>query len=58
MIDIEKIKGRISEIKSNIEKAKKYAGLPYECLLRDLAEDFWSVLKKEWIDTGPTEQTS
>jgi len=28
MIDIEKIKGRISEIKSNIEKVKKYAGLP------------------------------
>lgn len=28
MIDIEKIKSRISEIKSNIEKVKKYAGLP------------------------------
>ena len=52
MIDIEKIKGRISEIKSNIEKVKKYAGLSYECLLRDLAEDFWSVLKEEWIHTG------
>lgn len=33
MIDIEKIKSRISEIKSNIEKVKKYAGLP--------EEEFW-----------------
>jgi hypothetical protein len=24
----------------------------YEYILRGLAEDFWSVLKKEWIDTG------
>jgi C1A family cysteine protease len=29
-----------------------YGWLPYEYLLRGLAEDFWSVLKKEWIDTG------
>ena len=29
-----------------------YGWLPYEYLTRGLAEDFWSVLKKEWIDTG------
>ncbi|MDH7514071.1 MAG: C1 family peptidase [Clostridiales bacterium] len=29
-----------------------YGWLPYEYVLRGLAEDFWSVLKKEWIDTG------
>jgi C1A family cysteine protease len=29
-----------------------YGWLPYEYLGRGLAEDFWSVLKKEWIDTG------
>ena len=29
-----------------------YGWLPYEYLLKGLAEDFWSVLKKEWIDTG------
>ncbi len=29
-----------------------YGWLPYEYLLNGLAEDFWSVLKKEWIDTG------
>jgi C1A family cysteine protease len=29
-----------------------YGWLPYEYLKRGLAEDFWSVLKKEWIDTG------
>ncbi|NWG02300.1 MAG: cysteine protease [Syntrophaceae bacterium] len=32
---------------------KGYGWLPYEYLLRGLAEDFWSILKKEWIDTGP-----
>jgi C1A family cysteine protease len=26
--------------------------LPYDYALRGLAEDFWSVLKKEWVDTG------
>jgi C1A family cysteine protease len=31
---------------------KGYGWLPYEYVLRGLAEDFWSVLKKEWIDTG------
>jgi len=25
--------------------------LPYEYVLKGLAEDFWSVTKKEWIDT-------
>jgi len=25
--------------------------LPYEYVLRGLAEDFWSILKKEWVDT-------
>lgn len=29
-----------------------YGWLPYEYVLRGLVEDFWSVLKKEWIDTG------
>jgi C1A family cysteine protease len=29
-----------------------YGWLPYEYIMRGLAEDFWSVLKKEWIDTG------
>lgn len=29
-----------------------YGWLPYEYLNRGLAEDFWSVLKKEWLDTG------
>lgn len=29
-----------------------YGWLPYEYVLRGLAEDLWSVLKKEWIDTG------
>jgi C1A family cysteine protease len=29
-----------------------YGWLPYEYLLKGLAEDFWSVLKKEWVDTG------
>jgi C1A family cysteine protease len=29
-----------------------YGWLPYEYLTRGLAEDFWSVLKKEWVDTG------
>jgi len=26
--------------------------LPYEYVIGGLAEDFWSVLKKEWVDTG------
>ena len=29
-----------------------YGWLPYEYLLKGLAEDFWSILKKEWVDTG------
>jgi C1A family cysteine protease len=29
-----------------------YGWLPYEYVLRGLAVDFWSVLKKEWVDTG------
>lgn len=29
-----------------------YGWLPYDYVRRGLAEDFWSVLKKEWIDTG------
>jgi len=31
---------------------KGYGWLPYEYLKRGLAEDFWSILKKEWLDTG------
>lgn len=29
-----------------------YGWLPYEYIKKGLAEDFWSVLKKEWVDTG------
>lgn len=29
-----------------------YGWLPYAYVLSGLAEDFWSVLKKEWVDTG------
>jgi C1A family cysteine protease len=29
-----------------------YGWLPYKYVVDGLAEDFWSVLKKEWIDTG------
>jgi len=29
-----------------------YGYLPYEYVLAGLAEDFWSILKKEWVDTG------
>ena len=29
-----------------------YGWLPYDYILKGLADDFWSVLKKEWIDTG------
>jgi len=29
-----------------------YGWLPYDYVLQGLAEDFWSVLKKEWVDTG------
>jgi len=29
-----------------------YGWLPYEYMLKGLAEDFWAVLKKEWMDTG------
>jgi len=29
-----------------------YGWLPYDYLRKGLAEDFWSVLKKDWIDTG------
>jgi len=31
---------------------KGYGWLPYDYVLKRLAEDFWSVLKKEWVDTG------
>ncbi|MBN1474111.1 MAG: hypothetical protein JW914_05820 [Syntrophaceae bacterium] len=29
-----------------------YGWLPYQYVSRGLAEDFWTILKKEWIDTG------
>jgi len=29
-----------------------YGWLPYDYILRGLAEDFWSIVKKEWVDTG------
>jgi len=28
-----------------------YGWLPYDYVLRGLAEDFWSILKKEWVET-------
>jgi C1A family cysteine protease len=31
---------------------KGYGWLTYEYILKGLAEDFWSILKKEWVDTG------
>ncbi len=31
---------------------KGYGWLPYEYVLEGLAEDWWSLLKSEWIDTG------
>lgn len=29
-----------------------YGWLPYEFVLRQVAVDFWSMLKQEWVDTG------
>lgn len=29
-----------------------YGWLPYEYVLNELAMDFWSILKQEWVDTG------
>lgn len=29
-----------------------YGWLPYDYVLKGLAEDWWSLLKNEWIDTG------
>lgn len=29
-----------------------YGYLPYEYVLKGLAEDFWSILKNEWVETG------
>ena len=29
-----------------------YGWLPYDYILKGLAEDFWSVIKKEWVDAG------
>lgn len=31
---------------------KGYGWLPYDYVLQGLAEDWWTVLKNEWIDTG------
>ncbi len=31
---------------------KGYGWLPYDYVLKELAEDFRSILKKEWVDTG------
>ena len=35
-----------------LPSSASYGWLPYAYVQRGLAEDFWSVLKKEWIDTG------
>ena len=29
-----------------------YGWLPYAYVLKELADDFWSIVKKEWIDSG------
>lgn len=29
-----------------------YGWLPYQYVLRGLAEDWWSLVKQEWVDTG------
>jgi C1A family cysteine protease len=31
---------------------KGYGWLPYEYVLQELAVDWWSILKNEWVDTG------
>jgi C1A family cysteine protease len=31
---------------------KGYGWLPYEYLLAGLADEFWSLIKSEWIETG------
>lgn len=31
---------------------KGYGWLPYEYVLKGLADDWWSLLKNEWVDTG------
>jgi C1A family cysteine protease len=30
-----------------------YGWLPYDYVLKGLADDFWAVLKKEWVDVEP-----
>jgi C1A family cysteine protease len=37
---------------------KGYGWLPYEYIFKGLAEDFWTILKKEWIDTDAFSETS
>ena len=29
-----------------------YGYLPYEYILQDLAVDWWTIIKNEWVDTG------
>jgi C1A family cysteine protease len=31
---------------------KGYGWIPYEYVLKELALDWWSLVKAEWIDTG------
>ena len=31
---------------------KGYGWLPYDYVLRELAVDWWSLIKNEWVDTG------
>jgi C1A family cysteine protease len=33
-----------------------YGWLPYEYVLKGLAEDWWSILRNEWVDTGAFKQ--
>jgi C1A family cysteine protease len=31
---------------------KGYGWLPYEYVLKGLADEFWSLIKSEWIESG------
>ena len=41
---------RFKPLSKGIEKG--YGLLPYNYVLQGLAEDWWIMLKNEWIDTG------
>ena len=45
---------KTEEVKTllRVTQLLKKKTLPYEYILKGLAEDFWSVIKKEWVDAG------